>query len=99
MKRLIVLMMLFMGAFAFAACGDDHDDDHHDDADHHDDDNGHEHKGDLRDLSPLGDNDYSGYKVTVKQWVHADYKDGLLSVRVPKLPEAKSRPIEISTSG
>ncbi|MFV2007531.1 MAG: Hsp20/alpha crystallin family protein [Longimicrobiales bacterium] len=28
--------------------------------------------------------------------VHADYKDGLLSIRVPKLPEAKSRPIEIS---
>ncbi len=30
--------------------------------------------------------------------VHADYKDGLLSIRVPKLPEAKSRPIEISTA-
>ncbi len=29
--------------------------------------------------------------------VNADYKDGLLSIRVPKLPEAKSRPIEIST--
>lgn len=30
--------------------------------------------------------------------VHAEYKDGLLSIRVPKLPEAKSRPIEISTA-
>ncbi|GMR12328.1 MAG: Hsp20/alpha crystallin family protein [Gemmatimonadota bacterium] len=30
--------------------------------------------------------------------VHADYKDGLLSVRAPKLPEAKSRPIEIAAA-
>lgn len=30
--------------------------------------------------------------------VHADYKDGLLNIRIPKLPEAKSRSIEISTA-